>query len=570
LLSFDPATVSFSCPGSYLAIATMPVGEDRPAGLYLRTVRGAAKCREVLRFELTEADQPAPARSSAGPAALRMETASGGWAEMCFESPAVLRIRFGGAGLRLLREAWRPFDHVLRRGEPWIINCYDNRLFLAMTVLAGAVSIDAPWERVRHASMAITLQPGADGIGEIVLEEFHRQWLPREYPKPFDECVAQASADWTKWLDRHPPAEPELAEARTLAAYINASCIVHRSGHFGRPAMLMSKHKMVNLWSWDHCFNAMAYATIDPPLAWAQFMLPFDHIDEHGGLPASFNDAIIHNQAAKPPVHGWALAWMMDRCEWIDRDHLSEIYAPLAAWTEWWFRFRRDGDERLPHADHGNDTGWDNATVFQDGVPITTPDIPAYLIVQMRALARVAEQLGDASSAARWRDRAIKTQRDLIDVLWVDGEGFIARDVDRRPVAQRDCLIQFMPLILGEQLDPAHARLLRDRLLAPGRFRTRFGCATESIDSPLYQSGGYWRGPIWAPPTLLLFDGLGRAGFEADALDLARDYLSLCAQSGFPENFDAVTGAPLRDPTYSWTASVFLMLLEELRQSEAR
>ncbi len=36
-----------------------------------------------------------------------------------------------------------------------------------------------------------------------------------------------------------------------------------------------------------------------------------------------------------------------------------------------------------------------------------------------------------------------------------------------------------------------------------------------------------------------------------------------CAVSGFAENFNAVTGDPLRDPAYTWTSSVFLTLARE-------
>ena len=81
------------------------------------------------------------------------------------------------------------------------------------------------------------------------------------------------------------------------------------------------------------------------------------------------------------------------------------------------------------------------------------------------------------------------------------------------------------------------------------------------MDSPLYESDGYWRGPIWAPPTLILTDGLRRAGESALAADIARRFCNLCRQSGFAENYDAVSGAPLRDRAYTWTASVFFELL---------
>ena len=37
-------------------------------------------------------------------------------------------------------------------------------------------------------------------------------------------------------------------------------------------------------------------------------------------------------------------------------------------------------------------------------------------------------------------------------------------------------------------------------------------------------------------------------------------FRALCEKSGFAENFDAQTGAGLRDRAYTWTASAYLIL----------
>jgi hypothetical protein len=43
----------------------------------------------------------------------------------------------------------------------------------------------------------------------------------------------------------------------------------------------------------------------------------------------------------------------------------------------------------------------------------------------------------------------------------------------------------------------------------------------------------------------------------------------LCAASGFAENFDAMTGAGLRDRAYSWTAAAYLALRTDAVQRTA-
>lgn len=77
---------------------------------------------------------------------------------------------------------------------------------------------------------------------------------------------------------------------------------------------------------------------------------------------------------------------------------------------------------------------------------------------------------------------------------------------------------------------------------------------------PLYLHGN---DSGWDNSTFLLIDGLRRGGESALAGDIARRHLRLCARSGFAENFDALTGDPLRDKANTWTSSVFLLLAGE-------
>lgn len=94
---------------------------------------------------------------------------------------------------------------------------------------------------------------------------------------------------------------------------------------------------------------------------------------------------------------------------------------------------------------------------------------------------------------------------------------------------------------------------------------TAHGLATEAPGSARYIADGYWRGPIWAPPTYLLVDGLRRAGYDVLAREIAERYvrMSCGTAKGNFENFDALTGEGLRAPGYTWSASVFMLLYWE-------
>jgi glycogen debranching enzyme len=238
-------------------------------------------------------------------------------------------------------------------------------------------------------------------------------------------------------------------------------------------------------------------------------------------------------------------------------ERLAEAYNGLSAWSRWWLNFRTPDGDGLPHYHHGNDSGWDNGTVFDVGLPAKGPDAAAFLALQMEVLADMAERLGRASDAEEWHRRSQFTFDNLLKTLWT-GDRFMTRHAITGEVnEQAHSAIPCTPIVLGRRLPREIRGALADRIREN---LTEWGPATENPESPLYEPDGYWRGPIWAPPTMILVDGLRNAGETELANTIAERFCTLCANSGFAENFDAVTGTPLCDKAYTWTSSTFLML----------
>jgi glycogen debranching enzyme len=150
----------------------------------------------------------------------------------------------------------------------------------------------------------------------------------------------------------------------------------------------------------------------------------------------------------------------------------------------------------------------------------------------------------------------------LVDELWT-GEAFIAVGAVSGTPSSTSSLLNLLPLILGERLPEQARRALVDHLSA---HLTRHGPATEPVDSPHYEADGYWRGPIWAPSTALIEDGLRRSGYEELADTVSERFRRMCEASGFAENFDAQTGAGLRDRAYTWTAAVYLVFAADMAE----
>src|SRR6185295_2187576 len=118
----------------------------------------------------------------------------------------------------------------------------------------------------------------------------------------------------------------------------------------------MSKHWMDKVWSWDHCFNALALAAGEPELAWHQFQLPFDHQDDAGALPDSITHSELLYNFGKPPIHGWAWRRLRDLGLPVARQDLMQAYERMSRWASFWLETRRVPGHELPHYQHGNDS----------------------------------------------------------------------------------------------------------------------------------------------------------------------------------------------------------------------
>jgi len=561
MLDFDPRCVPFSRAGSHLALCeTTDRFQTKPGpvehGLWLRTLLGQA-VREVVRIEGWQSDGVVQTENRGTPGFLELRAGEGS-VRFAIVLPTTVRIRGEGLGVRLkLRGGWSNCAQPGRDGS-WVFMAESAMRQYLVTVHEGVLQVDAEWNGPVGDGATANLTPDkATRVLDATIDECEGSPPARTAARDFAVVSGEASEAFDRFRQSYGAVPAEDEQTAALAAYVTWSSLVEPGGRLTRPAMFSSKNWMAGVWSWDHCFNALALAAGDPDLAWDQLMVVFDSQLPNGQLPDYVNDTVRLCTWVKPPVHGWVLTRMLEVQPSLSRSRLEEVYEPLMRWTNWWLDERVLDDSGLPRYFHGYDSGWDNATVFDVGQAVVTPDLSAYLVLQCEALGDIAERLGRGEEAAPWRARAADLQERLIGQLW-GGNGFHARNaVTGEAVEQPSCLLNHMPIVLGERLPAGMA----DRLATTIRKHlTAWGLATERPDSPLYESDGYWRGPIWAPSTALVIDGLRRVGISDLPEEIARRYRRLCTQSGFAECFDAETGASLRDPALTWTASVFLWL----------
>ncbi|MGI5237944.1 amylo-alpha-1,6-glucosidase [Dactylosporangium sp. CA-139066] len=559
--AFSVRHIPFSYAGSWFGIS--PVVAEKTYAEHLHLVSHQSGLHAVLRLVPTSAGAEAVTTVSASPARLVWTgTGTAGRVELAYESVDTVRLRGEGLGLaiRAAHATLTPFSGTYFYRDPvdgaHVFTDYGTGRRYRVTVLAGTAET-LGMQALGAAERALIVDGGA--MWEIAVEEYDSARPPYRAGRTFDEVVKAAEAEFTAFVDAVAPWRGPQTPAAELAAYVLWSATVRPAGFVTRPTVLMSKHWMDKVWSWDHCFNALALADGLPELAWGQFRVVFDHQDAAGALPDSITHSEVLYNFVKPPIHGWALSRLRRRLGHLDDAELTATYEALARWSTFWLDARRAPGEDLPHYQHGNDSGWDNATTFDPERVVQSADLAAFLVQQLRELADLAHRLGRGDDAARWTATADRIRAAMLEQLW-NGERFVARGAATGNTWTSDSLLDLMAITLGDDL-PAPVRTV-----VAGRIRrhlTAFGPATELPASPHYEADGYWRGPIWAPSTVLIEDGLRRAGHTGLADDISARFRALCERSGFAENFDAQTGAGLRDRAYTWTASAYLMLAAE-------
>jgi hypothetical protein len=552
-LDLDRTPLSF--PGSWLSVSRVLgqgiVGDDLHIASHRTGMHPVFALVPVLDGVRTATTV------TATPAGLTW-TCDQGSIRLAFAEPDRIRIRGTGLGLEIRAADRRltPFSGTYAFTDAdatSVFTSYETGHRYRVTPLAGTAQL-VGGQALGEADRAV-LAPSSQTAWEIELHEYRSGRADSSVRPTFDEIVERGARSFADFAG--PLCVGSRGPTAILAAYVLWSALVSPGGFVRRPAILMSKNWMDKVWAWDPCFNAIALAGAYPDLALDQYLAVFDHQDSTGALPDSVTHSEVLFNFVKPPVHGWAFEQLRTRsARPLTTAELTEVYEKLSRWTDFWLDHRRAPGSPLCHYEHGNDSGWDNATIFADERLVESADLAALLVAQLHALARLAAELGKPTESDRRTEQADAMRTAMLAILW-DGQRFTARSVHTGRRRTSDSLLDLIPIVVADQLPAGVANALTEQV---GRHLTGVGLATELPTSPLYEADGYWRGPVWAPSTVLIIDGLDRAGRPDVADVVARRFRDVCAASGFAENFDAKGGAGLRDRAYTWTASGYLIL----------
>ena len=169
-------------------------------------------------------------------------------------------------------------------------------------------------------------------------------------------------------------------------------------------------------------------------------------------------DAISHKaglgKSMKPPFQGVALSWLLDHCDLseIPLEDKKYVYERMGKWIEFFFNFRDLDSDGVWENQGAIETGWEDAAYFYAGFPLASPDMNAYTICMMDAMAKLGRTIGVPEAECQaWTKRADELTQKVIDMLW-NGERWIVKNVRTGMIADSLSLPMFCALILGKRL----------------------------------------------------------------------------------------------------------------------
>lgn len=569
----DLSITNFSHFGSYMSLDCQNVSGE-PA-FYLKSLHGVSKPEmKSLRFFPTYQGR-----------IIRDFTAEADWASVTIRhahgqilltfadaSRLVLEGTGKDCGLKIDAMPAYNFEYSYLLGTPQspfcILNSYKNLCRYLVHTTCGALSLDQKVHLDAKGSFSrsdnhtiVDISSDCSGTFTTVIRDLPtHNALPEPLKASCSTFIEKNRTDFYAFADAFPEVPASYQESKYAAAYILWSSTVAPSGYLNYPSVYASINHFPGVWSWDHCFAALAFAQGHPDLAFAQMAVVFDHQDEAGQLPGSVSDTTIRWNFCKPPIHGLVFSRMCEVCS-FSPEQTSHIYAWIKKQVLYYLTYKDSNRDGICEYYHGNDSGQDNSTVFSRQVPTDSPDLTAFLIVSMELLEDLSRQEGRIKDAEYWNTLADTTFQRFLDYFITDGRPVPKESFTGNPIPT-DSLLPFVSLLLGKRLP----KELRETMIhqLKEQFLTEWGLATEALDSPLYEADAYWRGPIWAPSTWIFIEALEACGETEFARTLAEKFCHMVKLHGFAENFNALTGEGLRDKSFSWTAGTFLYLAHKL------
>ena len=420
---------------------------------------------------------------------------------------------------------------------------------------------------VEEGGLMVQMRWDATASGKaMLLNVTPRLGFNRWVPEP-ESIFKIAKSRWEDWFRAIPPVSAEYEQQYLYAWWIMRVGLLSTRYFTTREVMAPSKTYYVGSWQWDNFFHALAYRHIDSRLAQDQLRILMDHQGEDGMIPDAIHDegVVTHldypvdADVTKPPLLAWA-AWKLYEYD-HDREFLDEIYESILKWNEWWFT-KNDLDRNgLCEYQHPFSSGLDDNPIWDEGMPVESPDLNTYLFLQQETMAKMAREIGENDQVDVWMRHSEAMAERLVKRLWDPKAGVFWAN-HRKKAIKVLTPVSLLPLMTGSLPKRISDRLV-NHLTNPNEFWLKHPVPSVALSEPKFNPQQMWRGPTWVNMNYLLIEGLTRSGYAEVAHRLRHRTLDLLSRKeDFYEYYNPLTGEnpPKAAPLFGWSAALFIDL----------
>jgi hypothetical protein len=272
---------------------------------------------------------------------------------------------------------------------------------------------------------------------------------------------------------------------------------------------------------------------------------------------------------------------------------LKQAYPHLERHAEWFLRERDPEHSQLYDVFDQDETGQEYNSRYlaadpdaDDSRPIRLKGVDAtvYQYELQKALAAIADILGETMASGRWRREAAHTREMVNARMWdpatrmyYDLGGRTLNRISSKPATS---FYPFMTDIPGDE----HLSALREHLLNPDEFWTPYPVPSASVDDPYFDPQPNWKGKrqscpwtgrVWPMTNSHLVDALANAARRLDpelappAVHLLRRFVRMMFHDGDVdrpncyEHYNPFTGAAceyrgIDDYQHSWVVDLII------------
>lgn len=215
----------------------------------------------------------------------------------------------------------------------------------------------------------------------------------------------------------------------------------------------------------------------------------------------------------------------------------------------------------------GKKYAYDELGIFKES-PFLIQDtlMNAILIKSNNSLIQLGKKFNfDTAEIEEWNQQSIKVYNDK---FWNDDiECYVTYDLRGKQQIKHKEIGGLTALYAGIP-DQNKASIL-NKYLQNLHNRGYYICPSFDVDSPLFDSKRYWRGPVWPQMNWMIYHGLRNYGFEETAEIVKNDLIELVDKLGFYEYFESQKKvvSDLNNgyggKEFSWTAACIMDFIKQ-------